>query len=118
MSKLYHSNIYFPKELVNQLPQNGSHLLTYSFHSKQIHVSRGGRVTQLPQMIDLTVATPIEIEVIEGKPYKVLYRLPFNGSEDICLAILLSRWFVKTFWFNDRNDNHLTLNPKKYQKGQ
>lgn len=107
---LYHKDIYMPK-----LPMpNGIFKLEYSEHAKREAFRDRYGAIRLPSQLITQDATIIEVEVINRKPTKILYRLPYDINHDIMLAVKPGEWFVKTVWINRKSDNHRTLDRSKY----
>lgn len=112
---LYHADIFLPRQLT--LPR-GIFLLQYGRHARQAAKDdRYGDLTpHLPAYVNCDKARLIEVEVIDGKVVKVVYRQSLNQQKDICLAIDPRTWFVKTVWANLKSDTHPTLNPRRYAR--
>lgn len=111
---LYHKDLGFPKNV--SLPQ-GTFGLTYGHHARQAAASdRYGDVSQdLPATIDTTLATVVELEILDGRIAKIVYRDHFNDELDLVFAIIPGQWFVKTVWVNVKSDPHHTLDRGRYQ---
>lgn len=71
----------------------------------------------IPVAIDTNSAEAIEAEVVGGEVVKVLYRIPLNRQNDVCIAVIPQNGVVKTAWLNRIDDKHKTLNVSKYKKG-
>lgn len=112
-SKLYHEKLGIPKEFKTRF---GRIPLTYTFHACDRAFEKAGREFAVPNYLDTNTARVIEVEVVDGVPIKVVYRTALNNREDICLAVLLHSWRVKTIWLNDTNDDHSTLKEWRYVK--
>ena len=108
---LFHADIGFPKVSL----WTGTLTLRYGAHAlRAAQTDRYGTLT-LPSTLDTTTAQVIEIEVIDGQVVKTLYRVTFDDTLDMCLAVTADQ-FVKTVWFNERNDTHQTLDARQYGK--
>jgi len=111
---LFHKDVFLPKF---PLPQ-GKLALTYSNHAKQESESDKYGEVILPDTLDTEKAQVIEVELDNKGVAKIVYRLPMTDRRDISLAVIPGRsLFVKTIWLNPRNDNHRTLNRKRYVGG-
>lgn len=108
---LYHHKIGFPVNLT--LPR-GSIRLTYSQHA------RNKGVVKLPSFINIDNAQAIEVETDkQGSLVKVLYRVPYDVTDDLLLAVNVDSedfGFVRTVYLNGRYDNHNTLNRSRYNR--
>lgn len=87
--------------------------LTYTVHAHR-EACRDGVQHCLPNSIPATFSL-VEVETLEGKPFKWVVRFPLNGQLDMVMA-LTSDYIVKTVWVNRRNDAHATLNVHKYDR--
>lgn len=115
---LYHAKLGIPGDI--QLPR-GVLLLKYGHHAlREARRDRNVDLSaRLPEKIMTGHARVIEVETDEdGEVTKVLYRMSFDGSCDICLVVTPSpgsrRWFVKTVWCNTKEDRHATLRTERY----
>ena len=105
---LYHRDIFLPMEL------GYATMLRYSPHARaEASSDRYGNLT-LPMSISTRDAEVIEVEVVNGKPVKALFRTRHDERRDICLVVLLDTSVVKTVWCNVRTDSHKTLDASKY----
>ena len=91
--------------------------LRYSPHAQEQMLSKG--IDEAPNFINLSQVDIVEMEVANGKPFKVLARQAYDSTYDIVHVILLKSLVVKTVWLNNRNDKHRTLRNKSQfvQKG-
>lgn len=121
--KKYHRDLGFPS---NFTPSPKPIHLTYSRHAEGAsHDDRYGTIPKF-EKLDPKDADLIEVEIENGKAVKYLYRAPVPGAHrgkelDVCLAVMPGEtkrdpWFVKTVWFNERDDLHRTLDASKYDK--
>jgi len=109
---LYHREIGFPK---NVKLFTGVFNLSYSFHAKSAANSDIYGLMELPETLDVTTGTPVEIEVENGIVVKSVYRAGYDDELDMVI-VLKSNGFVKTVWFNKKSDKHNTLDHSKYAK--
>lgn len=109
----YNEQVYMPE--INW--RDVDYQLRYSPHAQEQMLSKG--IDEAPNFINLSQVDIVEMEVANGKPFKVLARQPYDGEYDIVHVILLKSLVVKTVWLNHRNDKHRTLkNKNQYvQKG-
>lgn len=110
---LYHYQIFFPEEI--NLP-SGSLLPVYSKHAlAEAKTDRYGPI-ELPEIIHFEKYKVIELELDErDRLIKVLCRGRLDSRRDICLAIMPTTRKVKTIWSNLLEDEHFTLDEKKYR---
>ena len=110
-SNKYHYQIGLPRHYrVNY----GEVRLKYSTHA----ITRAmEKAFNLPTAIDTSKAKVIEMEDEAGKLVKVLYRVPYNETHDMLLAVMPNEgFFVKTAWLNSKKDTHKTLDRSQYCK--
>lgn len=85
----------------------------YGDHARfEAQVDRYGKIA-LPKTLDLSKMKVIEVEVIDGRVTKILFRGSLDATRDLCI-VLTSDMYVKTVWVNLKSDNHRTLNRAKY----
>lgn len=92
--------------------------LKYSNHAlKAAQNDRYGKIN-LPETLNtkLDNVTLIELETKNGKPFKGVYRMPYNDKHDIVIVLLYETRLVKTVWLNSKTDAHKTLDVSKYTK--
>lgn len=106
---LYHRAIYLPA--LSLVPVFG---LVWSDHLREQAAERF--IKEWPRHFLPRVAQIIELEVINGKPYKILAREPLAGTElDICYPFIIESKVVKTLYTNPRWDKHYTLDRSRYR---
>ena len=103
---LYHKDVYLPAQLPCFVA-----LLTYSKHARDKAYERG---ITLPDVLDTRKAELIELEVHGGRHVKGLWRMPYNDTHDLCLAVGLQGCVVRTAYLNERFDSHRTLDRSRY----
>lgn len=109
---LFHRDIGFPKNITML---TGILRLSYSNHAKRAaHDDRYG-IMELPETLDVTNGTPVEIEVQNGVVVKAVYRAQYDHELDMVIVVQPDG-FVRTVWFNMRSDKHATLDHSKYSK--
>lgn len=107
---LYHAEIGFPKGF--KAP-TGKATPKYGNHSRfEAQCDRYGHI-ELPKTIDLGKMKVIEIEVLNGKVAKALFRGSLDETRDLCI-VLQPDGFVRTCWVNLKTDTHRTLDRTKY----
>lgn len=109
---LYHKDIRLPKVSFQYVDV----VLNYTYHAVEAAESdRYGLIT-LPETVNFGLVELVEMEVVNGKPFKVVVRQHYNQSTDLVLVILLDGYRVKTVWLNSKRDQHQTLDRSKYIK--
>ena len=105
---LYHRNIFLPVQL------GFAAFVRYSPHAIEAASNdRYGALT-LPRVVSTQEAEVIELEVVNGKVEKAVFRMKHDEHRDICLVVLLGSCVVKTVWCNVRTDDHKSLDTSKY----
>lgn len=111
---LYHKDIGFPDDI--NLPRgfNPVMSLRYSRHAedeaqKDIH----GDI-RLPARMDVRTGQTVEIAVVNKMVTKMVVRFPYDAERDITMVIQPQDGFVRTVWFNEKVDQHKSLNKSKY----
>lgn len=115
---LYHANVFMPKRIRNMVPQHTVHL-TYSKHAlREMHTDRYGKLPMLSSVC-IGHSAIVEVEEYSGKLAKVVFRSNIDEQLDMCIAAIpecKGRMFVKTVWANEVNDNHRTLDVRRYEQ--
>lgn len=111
MDGLYHYTIHMP-ELVKDWAKKTTALIPYyGKHAKDRAFQK--RVV-LPNNILLHQWKIIEAEIVNEKVNKIVIRQTLDITSDIVMVVLADG-FVKTVWWNDKNDRHFTLNRSLYR---
>lgn len=116
---LYHVDVFMPEVVKTQLPR-GLFPLVYSDHA--MRAARSDRYSYskitLPDYIETHSADCqlIEAEYDNGKIIKAVYRIPYSDFRDLCIAVTLPDFVVKTVWLCAATDNHSTLKRFKYAR--
>ena len=112
MPVLYHHRLGFPKNIKIKY---GTLRLTYTKHAvERAKESKYDKIV-LPEKIDTDQAQAIEVEVgDDGMPQKILYRASYSALYEMCMAVVIPSGIVKTIWLNRCDDNHNTLDVRKY----
>lgn len=111
---LYHVDVYLPPTFIAP-----THIVApkYSRHAQDAaNTDRYGKM-MLPKTVNLAKCQVVEIGIENGKVVKILVRGQYNSDLDLCMVFIPNsgrEWFVKTVWFNERTDDHRTLNISKY----
>jgi hypothetical protein len=113
-TKLYHYQIYIPSSL--KVHYGTLTNLKYSDHAKIAALDDRYGTMILPNSVNTDTAQVIEVETENGIVVKILYRVKYSDTLDMCAAIKVREGFVKTVWFNKANDLHKTLDRSKYQR--
>jgi hypothetical protein len=111
---LYHKDIGFPDNL--EMPR-GFHpimSLRYSSHANEEALKDRYGVIRLPQRVDVRKGTTIEVGVRDKLVTKMVIRFDYDADKDIVMVINPADGFVRTVWFNQKNDQHNTLDRSKY----
>ena len=114
MNGLYHKDIGFPS--VN-LPEGIYELKKYSNHAmRAAKDDRYGEAKKLPSHVDMSQADLVEIEVNNNKVIKAVVRTHYDDKLDLIIVFMPQTHnnFVKTVWFNEKVDQHRTLNRSAY----
>jgi len=110
---LYHESIGLPAGF--KAPSH-TVALAYTKHASDVMTERG--IRQL-KMATLARFKPIEVEVINGRVKKIVFRGNYNETHDIVLVLIPEKrneYVVKTVWLNEKNDNHSSLNISRYER--
>lgn len=107
---LYHRDVWMPFQI------GYAAMLRYSNHARREATSDRYGHLNLPATINTQQAEVIEVEVVNGKFHKALFRMSHDTRRDICLVVLLETGTVKTVWCNLRTDAHRTLDRSKYME--
>lgn len=111
---LYHKDIGFPDDI--SLPRGFSPVmdLRYSRHAQdEAQKDIYGNIT-LPPRMDVRKGQTIEIAVSNKVVTKMVIRFPHDDTRDITMVIQPQDGFVRTVWFNEKTDQHTSLNKAKY----
>lgn len=109
---LYHKDIRLPDGFT--WPKSGTRMLAWTRHAEDARYDERGIVPK-SRKIDLTGTTVVEVEVLDGKVSKVVFRKSWSKGLDIVYVVIPGRvWLVKTVWFNRSDDNHKTLDHSRY----
>lgn len=119
---LYHKDLGLPDI---QLPERPV-LLAYSGHARRAAKNDryGGDLTRwLPHRLTLGCTTVVEAGFNDrtGRLNHLLVRYNLPGTDlDLVLALCPGRkaWTVKTVWANESDDDHITLDPRRYTHPQ
>jgi hypothetical protein len=115
MRKLYHFEIGLPRGLESNLKKIGIVELEYLHHARLAALSdRYGKI-DLPNTINCTIAKAIEVEVIDNRVNKIVWRTRYNDRFDLVIVMNMD-CTVRTVWLNTVNDRHKTLDRTKYDK--
>ncbi len=113
MSGLYHKEIGFPNV---RLPEGIYEIKKYSPHAlRAAQDDRYGEAKKLPTHVDMSKADLFEIEVENNKVIKAAVRTHYDDKLDLIIVFMpQNNNFVKTVWFNEKTDQHRTLQRWKY----
>lgn len=108
---LYHSTVWYPEGLVEQLPTTVEKII-YCSHALKRAKDRG--VNKLPRVI--TDCEIPEVEVKDGEIVKALYKTRKSANLDICLVFHIKHnkpFMVRTLWINNRK-HKITIDKSRY----
>lgn len=113
MRNLYHYKLGIPDYLQVRF---GVISLKYGQHSMEKAYERAGKTFKVPAKLNTDSAKVIEVEETNRITTKVVYRIPFDNRDDLCIVIIPQTCQVKTVWLNSIDDKHYTLNERPYTK--
>lgn len=118
---LYSRQVYWPNEIQNQtmafvqLRRKLRPTNHYLYKCRKLHIDYGAYKMALHGEI-------IECEWQNGLQ-KIVTRIRdlYKPSLDVCFAIQINGWIdreviIKTVWYNEHTDNHVTINKTNYVK--
>lgn len=110
---LYHYTLGFPNGFSSTV---GVRKLMYTHHAKNAALTDRYGIINLPTQLDTNNAKCIEVEILNGKVSKLVYRIKYNNAVDLVLVVVpyITEFKVKTVWLNKIEDKHATLNISKY----
>lgn len=119
---LYHKDVFLPKVLIDQCPALYSvkldcveHFFDRSAGLLEKYAVSESKFKGVIDEIKETHPTPFEVETDKDKKVvKCVIRYSYDEFRDICIVFRKGK--IITFWFNNVNDNHLTLDTSKYDK--
>lgn len=118
---LYHRQVFWKYEfdeqsisLVRSATKLSNHLWRHIDHPNMKH---NIDLTQLSiavrRLSGLNKVEPFEVEVIGDKVVKCVIRTKYNATKDI--SIVFVDGMIVTAWLNNVDDDHFTLNDKRYE---
>lgn len=113
---LYHKDLGFPKDFN---PKVGTVCLTYNNHAHEASKSDRYGAIVLPRSLNTNKAECIELQLIEGRVSKLVYRIGYSKALDLCIVCKPkgNLFVVLTVWLNLKSDSHNTVNLYNYLKG-
>ena len=114
MDGLFHKDIGFPNV---KLPEGIYEIKRYSQHAlRAAQDDRYGEARRLPTTIDMSQVDLVEIEVENNKVIKAVVRTHYDDKLDLIIVFMPEHYqnLVKTVWFNEKTDQHRTLQHWKY----
>src|SRR4051812_18076088 len=104
-TKLYHVDVYMPDDFKRPVFEGE---LFYTAHARrEAHNDRYGEIP-LPKFFEAAGAKLIEVETMDGRPIKQVWRRKLDAEHDLVLVIKKDG-AVKTVWINKTDDEHGTL---------
>jgi hypothetical protein len=113
---LFHFELQFPTEAKLHF---GTMDLVYTKHARRAcKTDRYGTIYP-PKKLNTDNAKVIEAEIVRTpdntlQTKKVLYRVPYKGTNDLCIVLIPDTKTVKTVWLNEVSDVHTTLKTNRY----
>lgn len=109
----YHKYVGFPNSII--FPEKIIHLTYFTDHAKE----KIGTIKKFPTAIMVSLDTVIEIETKDDVTIKkAVIRQPYTSKKDIIIALKIRKdrkqATVISFWLNNDDDQHETLNKSKY----
>lgn len=109
----YHKDIYMPEKYKKI---EFACLVNYSRHAKQeAETDKYGKIN-LPTVFDSRNADLIEVTAEGDKPKIGLFKMPYDDTRDLCMVMEINKGKAITVFFNQKGDNHPTLNSSLYAK--
>ena len=115
MDGLYHKDIGFPQNV--KMPEGTYELRNYSRHAlRAAEDDRYGVAKDLPRRINMAQVDLVEIQVERNSVVKAVVRADYDSRLDLVIVFMPQTPdnFVKTVWFNEKCDQHKTLQRWKY----
>jgi hypothetical protein len=94
-------------------------LLSYSKHAERAANDDRYAPIETPLFLDTNAPSTQVIEVetdSNNKATKIVYRIPYSLEFDLCLAVSIRDWRVKTVWLNESEDCHRTVDLSRYDE--
>ena len=114
---LYHFEVGFPKGVEKNLKKIGKVTnVEYLFHAKRAAMHDRYGIIDLPDAVNLSTSKIIEVEVLNNKVTKVVFRILYDNKFDLVLVMNLPNLSIRTVWLNSKTDKHRTLDRNKYDK--
>jgi len=117
--RLYHRDIYLPPALVAAVAVHDFAMLRYGKHATAAALDDCVPPRELPRSLLLADWRLIHVETTADRPSGILVRRPMQVDPrlHLVLAIGVPDMLVRTVWVNRANDNHRSLDRKKYVQG-
>jgi len=114
---LYHFQVGFPKGVENNLKKIGKiSNVEYLFHAKKAAMNDRYGIIDLPKTLNLSTSKIIEVEVLNNRVTKIVFRTHYDVKFDLVVVMNLPDLSVRTVWLNSKTDKHRTLDRSKYDK--
>lgn len=116
---LYHYKVHMPKRVRGLFPKDGRKSLRLGFHVRERIAEKK---LALPNSVNLAEFAIVELEVSGPNWTKAVIReaqSDLNGRSLVLVVMktdVREEYFVKSAWYNDSNDNHITLDSTPYEK--
>jgi hypothetical protein len=115
----YHRDVFLPPALVAAVAIHDFAMLHYGKHARAAALEDRVPPRELPRSLLLADWTLVKVETISGRPSGILIRRPMQVDPrlHLVLAIGVPDMLVRTVWVNRADDNHRSLDRKKYVQG-
>lgn len=123
-SMLYHRQVYWNSDfdiqsaaLIMQPYVLSSHIKNHLSNPDEKHDILEIDIVRTILILRKSFISPFEVEVDNNKVVKFVIRSRLNDIKDITIVFGVKDGFnvIKTAWLNNLDDNHYTLNTKKYR---
>jgi len=114
--RVYHRDIYLPADLVAAVQCHDFAMLRYGKHARFAALDDCVPPRELPRSLLLADWALIQVETTAGRASGILVRRPMQCDPrlHLVLAIGVPDMLVRTVWVNRADDNHRSLDRKKY----
>ena len=122
MTYLYHRQVYWKKDfdiesakLIKTVNKFSRHLQEhFADNAERRQFDADAIIKIIDKLKKFDNIKAFEVETDGRYLTKCVVRVGFNGKKDIC--IVFRKGLVVTAWLCDKDDNHKTLDKRKYEK--
>ena len=121
--KRYHKDIFIPSEFIKQSLELAKNKHMFSKHVMQ-HLFKDNRVKKYNATFNRTLQVlrnfeknpvePFEVYACNKHVTKAVFKTFYSKNKDIIFVLTNEK--VVTYYINNKNDNHKTLNKDLYEK--